>query len=171
MPENIAFTPSLLDSHCIIVVRTPLEYAEDHLPGAVNWPVLDDTQRAEIGTEYKQASPFQARKLALGIGIPAGYPDYVLHSMVGDAVKRFGPRDAPLYWAIVVFLIYFGTDRQYEDIAHHEVASFRKEDGVWYFVDGIEVKPRPFKRLTPKLGPNDPCSCGSGKKYKKCCGA
>jgi len=57
-----------------------------------------------------------------------------------------------------------------EDIKHHEIASFRKEDGVWYFVDGIEVKPRPFKRLVPKLGPNDPCSCGSGKKFKKCCG-
>ncbi len=57
-----------------------------------------------------------------------------------------------------------------EDITHHEVASFRKEDGVWYFVDGIEVKPRPFKRLEPKVGPNEPCSCGSGKKHKKCCG-
>jgi SEC-C motif-containing protein len=57
-----------------------------------------------------------------------------------------------------------------EDIKHHEVASFRKEDGVWYFVDGLEVKPRPFKRATAKVGPNDPCPCGSGKKHKKCCG-
>jgi len=57
-----------------------------------------------------------------------------------------------------------------EDITHHEVASFRKEDGSWYFVDGIEVKPRPFKRTAPKVGPNDPCPCGSGKKHKKCCG-
>lgn len=57
-----------------------------------------------------------------------------------------------------------------EDITHHEVASFRKEDGVWYFVDGIEVKPRPFKRLEQKVGPNEPCPCGSGKKHKKCCG-
>ncbi len=36
--------------------------------------------------------------------------------------------------------------------------------------DGIEVKPRPFKRLEAKVGPNEPCSCGSGKKYKKCHG-
>jgi SEC-C motif-containing protein len=57
-----------------------------------------------------------------------------------------------------------------EDITHHEVASFRKEDGTWYFVDGIEVKPRPFKRLERKVGPNEPCPCGSGKKHKKCCG-
>jgi SEC-C motif-containing protein len=57
-----------------------------------------------------------------------------------------------------------------EDIVHHEIASFRKEDDVWYFVDGVEVKPRPYKRMTAKVGANDPCPCGSGKKHKKCCG-
>jgi SEC-C motif-containing protein len=57
-----------------------------------------------------------------------------------------------------------------EDIKHHEVASFRKEDDTWYFVDGVEVKPRPYKRTGAKVGPNDPCTCGSAKKFKKCCG-
>ncbi len=57
-----------------------------------------------------------------------------------------------------------------EDITHHEVASFRKEADTWFFVDGIEVKPRPFKHLEKKVGPNEPCPCGSGKKHKKCCG-
>jgi len=46
----------------IVDARSESEYAEDHLPGAVNWPVLDDAQRAEIGTQYKQVSPFDARK-------------------------------------------------------------------------------------------------------------
>lgn len=59
---------------------------------------------------------------------------------------------------------------QDEDIVHHEIASFRKEDDTWYFVDGIEVKPRPFRRMQAKVGPNEPCPCGSGKKSKKCCG-
>ena len=45
----------------IIDVRAPAEYADDHLPGAINLPVLDDTQRAEIGTIYKR-NPFMARK-------------------------------------------------------------------------------------------------------------
>lgn len=45
----------------IIDVRAPAEYADDHLPGAINLPVLDDTQRAEIGTVYKR-NPFMARK-------------------------------------------------------------------------------------------------------------
>jgi len=46
----------------IIDARSESEHAEDRLPGAVNWPVLNDAQRADIGTEYKQASPFDARK-------------------------------------------------------------------------------------------------------------
>lgn len=46
----------------VIDARSESEHAEDHLPGAVNWPVLNDAQRADIGTQYKQASPFDARK-------------------------------------------------------------------------------------------------------------
>ena len=46
----------------IIDVRSPSEYSEDHIGGAINLPVLDDRERAEIGTIYKQVSPFQARK-------------------------------------------------------------------------------------------------------------
>jgi tRNA 2-selenouridine synthase len=46
----------------IIDVRSPSEFAEDHVPGAINCPVLDDAQRAEIGTLYKQVSSFAARR-------------------------------------------------------------------------------------------------------------
>lgn len=46
----------------IIDVRSPGEFAEDHLPGAINLPVLDDQQRAEIGTIYVQQSKFLARR-------------------------------------------------------------------------------------------------------------
>ncbi|MDB6182330.1 tRNA 2-selenouridine(34) synthase MnmH [Paracoccus fistulariae] len=47
----------------IIDVRAPAEYAEDHLPGAINLPVLSDDERAQVGTIYKQVSPFDARKI------------------------------------------------------------------------------------------------------------
>lgn len=47
----------------IIDVRSPAEFAEDHLPGAVNLPVLSDAERAEIGTIYKQESKFRARRV------------------------------------------------------------------------------------------------------------
>jgi tRNA 2-selenouridine synthase len=46
----------------VIDARSEGEFAEDHLPGAVNWPSLDDAERHEVGTLYKQVSPFDARK-------------------------------------------------------------------------------------------------------------
>jgi len=55
-------------------------------------------------------------------------------------------------------------------INHHELATFGKIDGRWYFVSGEGVAPKPVVRSAPKVGRNDPCSCGSGKKFKKCCG-
>ncbi len=51
----------------IIDVRSPAEFAEDHVPGAINLPVLDDEERATVGTIYKQQSPFQARKLGAAL--------------------------------------------------------------------------------------------------------
>ena len=69
---------------------------------------------------------------------------------------------------------------------HHEVSTFRKEGGKWYFVDGEshvheegkghehhapKEPQKPVVREEPKVGRNDPCSCGSGKKFKKCHGA
>lgn len=47
----------------IVDVRSPSEFAEDHIPGSCNCPVLDDRQRGEVGTLYKQVSAFAARKL------------------------------------------------------------------------------------------------------------
>lgn len=47
----------------IIDVRSPAEFAEDHIPGAINCPVLDNEQRVEVGTLYKQESPFAAKKI------------------------------------------------------------------------------------------------------------
>src|SRR5258708_18339443 len=51
----------------VIDARTPAEYALDHIPGAVSAPVLDDAQRAEVGTLYKQVSPFDAKKLGAAL--------------------------------------------------------------------------------------------------------
>ena len=52
----------LADFDAVIDARSENEYAEDHLPGAVNWPSLDNAERHEVGTMYKQVSPFEARK-------------------------------------------------------------------------------------------------------------
>ena len=51
---------------------------------------------------------------------------------------------------------------------HHELSTFTKENGEWFFVDGV-MRNNTVRRSEPKVGRNDPCSCGSGKKAKKCC--
>lgn len=53
---------------------------------------------------------------------------------------------------------------------HRERSHFRRHEGCWYFVDGEMVKPTTEVHRAPKVGRNDPCPCGSGKKFKKCCG-
>jgi SEC-C motif-containing protein len=53
---------------------------------------------------------------------------------------------------------------------HHELGEFRQIDGAWFFYDGRGVKSETVKHEKPPVGRNDPCSCGSGKKFKKCCG-
>ena len=51
---------------------------------------------------------------------------------------------------------------------HHELAGFKKDNGAWFFTEGAMVKPKPL--VSTKIGRNEPCPCGSGAKYKKCCG-
>ncbi|MBQ3670795.1 MAG: YchJ family protein [Treponema sp.] len=62
------------------------------------------------------------------------------------------------------------TDKKgFRDI-HHEIGLFKKINGEWMYSVG-NVKPMTVVREGAKIGRNDPCPCGSGKKYKKCCGA
>ena len=49
------------DFSAVIDARSESEYAEDRLPGALNWPSLNDAERKLVGTEYKQISPFVAQ--------------------------------------------------------------------------------------------------------------
>ena len=51
---------------------------------------------------------------------------------------------------------------------HHESGQFKRKDGRWYFTEGKMVRQKPL--TVAKIGRNDPCTCGSGLKYKKCCG-
>lgn len=69
MPASLRYTkePHKETYSEIIDVRSSSEFAEDCIPGAINLPVLNDAERAEIGTIYKQFSPFQARKIGAAI--------------------------------------------------------------------------------------------------------
>ncbi|WP_050906189.1 YchJ family protein, partial [Vibrio campbellii] len=75
----------------------------------------------------------------------------------------------------VEFNAYFNEDGKRYCMA--ERSRFVKEDGLWYYIDGTfpEQEPEQDPRLSQpvsslKVGRNDPCICGSGKKFKKCCG-
>lgn len=51
----------------VIDVRSPSEFRRDHLPGAINLPVLSDEERARVGWIYKQVAPFEARKVGAAL--------------------------------------------------------------------------------------------------------
>ena len=71
----------------IIDVRSPSEFAEDHVPGAINRPVLSDEQRIEVGTIYKQHSPFAAKRIGAA---------YVAENIAHHLVHSFDNR--PKNW-------------------------------------------------------------------------
>ena len=69
-PALLAFSdilPQLDQFDALIDVRSPSEFAEDHIPGAINCPVLDDEERKRVGTLYKQVNAFEAKKVGAAI--------------------------------------------------------------------------------------------------------
>jgi tRNA 2-selenouridine synthase len=67
LPKGVATVAQLAEFDAIIDARSPGEFAEDRLPGAISLPVLDDEQRARVGTLYKQVSAFEAKKLGAAL--------------------------------------------------------------------------------------------------------
>lgn len=62
----------------------------------------------------------------------------------------------------------YGTEGGVEKVLH-EKAEFLRIDGSWLYNREMRLGPAPYKSAQPKVGRNDPCPCGSGKKYKHCC--
>jgi len=73
----------------IIDVRSPAEYAEDHVPGSISAPVLDDDERAKVGTLYKQVSQFDAKKL--GAALLAKNVAHHIETLFKDKAKDWRP--------------------------------------------------------------------------------
>ena len=72
---------------------------------------------------------------------------------------------------VVEFVAHYKDKASGTELHHHETSLFQKQNGDWKFKEGTIHGAQPVKRLEPKVGRNDPCSCGSGKKFKKCHGA
>ena len=79
----------LAEFDTIIDARSEGEFAEDHLPGAVNWPTLNDADRILVGTTYKQVSAFEAKKR--GAALAAGNISRHIDSDVIDKPKDWKP--------------------------------------------------------------------------------
>lgn len=68
----------------------------------------------------------------------------------------------------VDFYAYYYLGNSMRQIGEHSY--FTTRDDKLYYTYGVELTPEPIRNEHPKIGRNDPCPCGSGKKYKKCCG-
>ncbi len=144
-------------------------------------PIIKNERKAKTAEELMRArySAYAAQEI-----------DFIMDSTVQNQTGNM-PREAVEKWAKktdwkrleivsvekggeedtsgnVVFKAYSLLDGAMQ--CHHENASFKKIDGEWFFEDGVQIMPEQVRRETPKVGRNDPCPCGSGKKYKKCCG-
>jgi SEC-C motif-containing protein len=69
--------------------------------------------------------------------------------------------------AFVDFTAYFREGEAERPL--DERAAFQKVDGVWFYTGPVRQGPAPIRSTQAKVGRNDPCPCGSGKKYKQCC--
>ena len=90
-PQSRVGPDAIARFSAIIDVRTPEEFAEDHIPGAINHPVLSNVERAEVGTLHAQASAFEAKKRGAAL----------ISRNIADLVERWraNPRD----WAPLVY--------------------------------------------------------------------
>jgi tRNA 2-selenouridine synthase len=91
-PENVVTVAQIDDFDEIVDVRSPAEFADDHVPGAINCPVLDNEERARVGTLYTQVSPFQARKLGAALAS---------RNIARHIEERFGARERD--WRMLVY--------------------------------------------------------------------
>jgi SEC-C motif-containing protein len=80
--------------------------------------------------------------------------------------EKGGPADTE---GLVEFSARFRTEGKEQE--HVETALFARESGDWVYAGQMPSAGQTVRREAPKVGRNDPCPCGSGKKYKKCCGA
>ncbi|MEI6415518.1 MAG: YchJ family protein [Pseudomonadota bacterium] len=110
---------------------------------------IDRTHAPEVRADFNRAEAERTAAEVEWLGLEIRHA-----SETGDSGK-------------VEFAIRFHRGDQ--ELTQHEVASFRRVEGQWLYAGGqVSAKHPPIQVV--KIGRNDPCPCGSGKKYKKCCG-
>lgn len=87
--DGIAVVTEMFDFDAIIDARSPSEFNDDHLPGAVSLPVLNDVERAMVGTLHKQTSAFEAKKI--GAALVARNIAHHLETYFHDKPRNYRP--------------------------------------------------------------------------------
>ena len=116
-------------------------------------PFLRTSAGPEVQAEFDEKTTAEWSKTATWEGLE------IVATEKGEAADEEG---------FVSFVAHYTANGQLCE--HRELAYFKKIDGAWRFIDGKIASDEPYRREMPKVGRNDPCPCGSGKKYKKCCG-
>lgn len=152
---------------------------EPYITGKENAPTPEALMRSRYTAYVKVAEPYLKETLA-----PESRGDYNENDVREWAKKSewLGLDILNAKGNTVEFVAKYRT--QGKVLEHHEVSKFRKDGNRWFFVDGDshvheegkghehhKEAQKPIVREEPKVGRNDPCSCGSGKKFKKCHGA
>lgn len=142
-------------------------------------PVISGKQKAETAEQLMRARYTAHEKVAVDFIYESIHPDHRqgyddkgtknwaekaqwLGLEILDSVDGGPDDDKGEVEFVARFRMDGGTRR------HHERGHFLRKKGQWFFVEGEMVKGQPIQ--VNKIGRNDPCPCGSGKKYKKCCG-
>lgn len=142
MQKGVATVAQLSGFDEIIDARTPAEFAEDHIPGAINLPVLDNEQRIVVGTLYKQQSAFDARRLG-GALVAANISQHML-GVLKDKPKSWRPliycwRGGQRSGSFATWLRMVGWDAcqlegGYKAFRHHVIA------GIADIVPGLDLR-------------------------------
>lgn len=160
---------SIKPTDCPCGTKRPYaQCCEPYLLGKALAPTPEALMRSRYSAYVKGIIPYLRDSLA-----PASRGDYDENSVRAWALSSewLGLEVLAAQGSTVEFIARYRA--QGNVVEHRETATFEKQDGRWYFVDGVtESAPqKPVVRETPKPGRNDPCACGSGKKFKKCCAA
>jgi SEC-C motif-containing protein len=156
--------------------KTYQDCCEPFHKGMSNPPTPEALMRSRYSAYVKAQEPYLKATL-----LPESRKDYD-----PEAVREWSKKSEWLGLTIdsaqgskVEFTAKYKTDGKI--LEHHEVSTFKKVGDRWFFVSGDShvheegqghhhTPMVPIKRDSEKLGRNDPCHCGSGKKLKKCCG-
>lgn len=120
---------------------------------------IDYVEKTQVATNDEEFNKEEALKWAASsdwLGLE------VKHTSKGGADDQSG---------VVEFIAHYKDKASGKELDHHETSHFVRKNGEWLFKEGQIHSNLTVKRDAPKVGRNDPCSCGSGKKFKKCCGA